>query len=373
MARPKNIKTNMQADHAKPNHAKTILIGVYGLVVLGALGVMGGYLVLGNPDRQVARTTSLNTPGPAEPRTEPSVEPRDEPRVVPAAAEITPVKYDWDLGEGELNNILTSPSLDVHSSSVLAPKPVALVIPDVTVMITPTWRQYAVAPPPIDGRPVIAIIIDDVGESQAMVDRLLALDAPLTLSFFAWVPNIKKKAAQAWEAGFELMVHVPMEPILPKDPGPKAILDGLELAENQRRLAWHLDQFHGYVGFNNHMGSLVTANSKLMSMVMKEAGDRDMLFVDSLTSPKSVAGSMARQAGLPTADRDVFLDHEDSREAIDRQLEKLEQKALKHGRAVAIGHPRAATIERLEAWIPEARARGFVIVPVSAIISASMG
>ncbi len=45
-----------------------------------------------------------------------------------------------------------------------------------------------------------------------------------------------------------------------------------------------------------------------------------------------------------------------------------EAVARRNGSAVGIGHPHRATLDVLARWLPEARARGFAIVPVSAIV-----
>ena len=91
------------------------------------------------------------------------------------------------------------------------------------------------------------------------------------------------------------------------------------------------------------------------------------MFLDSQTAADSVGGDAAKEAGVPFAVRDVFLDNVAELEAIGRQLVKLERIAKRRGFAVAIGHPYSETVAALEAWIPDARARGFSLVPISHI------
>ena len=72
---------------------------------------------------------------------------------------------------------------------------------------------------------------------------------------------------------------------------------------------------------------------------------------------------------MPYAVRDVFLDNEpDDLTAIHRQLAILEQTARERGYAVGIGHPHDGTVTALQQWIPEMQARGFALVPISAIV-----
>ena len=76
---------------------------------------------------------------------------------------------------------------------------------------------------------------------------------------------------------------------------------------------------------------------------------------------------MADRHGLPRAARDVFLDNEMIAENIAAQLAETERVARRRGGAIAIGHPHTVTLEVLERWIPDARARGFVLAPISAM------
>ncbi len=232
------------------------------------------------------------------------------------------------------------------------------------------WQQHAVATLPDDGRPMIAIVLDDVGVNRRGAEAAIALPGPLTLSFMTYARDLAAMTARARAAGHELMLHVPMEPRdAALDPGPNVLRADLPRAELAQRLAWGLDRFEGYVGINNHMGSRFTASEEGMALVMAQLKMRGLLFLDSVTAADSVAARQAARAGVPYAVRDVFLDNEpDDIAAIHRQLALLEQAARAHGYAVGIGHPHDGTVTALRQWIPEMQARGFTLVPISAIV-----
>ena len=117
--------------------------------------------------------------------------------------------------------------------------------------------------------------------------------------------------ARARTAGHEILVHLPMEPqAADADPGPNALLTGLPIAELDRRIAANLARLDGYVGINNHMGSRFTASAREMRRVMRALQARDLLFLDSLTTGKSTGHSLAREFGIPSVVRDIFLDNE---------------------------------------------------------------
>lgn len=236
----------------------------------------------------------------------------------------------------------------------------------------PAWRKYAVAVPPTGGKPMIAIIIDDVGPSRTSARRAIALPPPVTLSFLPYANDIVELTGAARAAGHELLVHVPMEPndLAHNNPGPHALLTNMAPDELLRSLRWGLDRFGGYVGINNHMGSRFTSRTDDMTLVLGELKRRGLLFVDSKTSAQSVGADLARRMGVPETSRDIFLDNDSSPGKVAQQLAATEAWARRHGRAIAIGHPHDGTLEALQRWLPEVRARGFVLVPLTALVKA---
>ncbi len=238
----------------------------------------------------------------------------------------------------------------------------------------PTWRQFALAAPESLGRPMIALVIDDVGVDVRRSRQVIDLPAPLTLSFLTYARDLEAQAAAGRAAGHELMVHVAMGPYNPDaDPGPGALLLALGETEVQKRLETVLSRFPGYVGINNHMGSRFTENEAGMKTVMEIVRSRELLFLDSRTTAKSVGLGVAKDFGVPSVSRDVFLDHVPTLEAVRASLAEVEEVARRKGYAVAIGHPRDATIEVLKEWIPSAIERGFVFVPISTLVAAEIG
>lgn len=239
----------------------------------------------------------------------------------------------------------------------------------------PPWQRYAVAMADPGDRPMIAIVIDDLGLNRRRAYKTIALPAPLTLAFMTYADGLDGMAAAAHDAGHELMLHVPMQPRSRNyDPGPNVLDANLPAAEIMRRLRWGLGRFNGFVGVNNHMGSRFTSSPEGMATVMRELRARGLLFLDSMTAASSVGSQAARQAGVPFAERDVFIDNDpNDANTIRAQLAKLEAVAKRRGYAVGIGHPHKETLRVLAEWLPEARRRGIALVPISAIVRHRIG
>ena len=233
----------------------------------------------------------------------------------------------------------------------------------------PAWLRYAVPGHHGAGRPMIVVVIDDLGLDKRRTRRIIDLPAPLTLSFMTYAEDLAALTASAHEHGHELLVHMPMQAMSAHfSAGPNALEVGMPPQELHHRIDWGLSRFTGYVGVNNHMGSRFTADPAGMAVVMQEIKQRGLLFLDSVTTDHSAAPEAAHRQNIPFAQRQVFLDNEQTLDSIRQQLARTEAIAKKHGQAIAIGHPHDATLAALTAWLPTLEAKGFAIVPLTTLV-----
>lgn len=238
----------------------------------------------------------------------------------------------------------------------------------------PQWLANAVDPVIAGRGPLVAIVIDDVGIDQDGTARAVELPAPVTLAFIPYGYNLDQHTRKARRGGHELLVHMPMEPSSgAADPGPNALLTSLPQDEIMRRFRWGLSRFEGYVGVSNHMGSRFMARADLVKPLLGEVERRGLLFLDSWTRADTAGTGLARDMGIPNTRRDVFLDNEQTEEEVAKRLAHLENLARRKGYAIGLGHPHDVTLDVLERWIPEARARGITLVPVSTIVRLEYG
>ncbi|NKB45890.1 MAG: divergent polysaccharide deacetylase family protein [Alphaproteobacteria bacterium] len=213
--------------------------------------------------------------------------------------------------------------------------------------------------------PVIAIVIDDMGLDKRRTGKVLALPGPLTVSYLTYADDLNAQAQRAIDAGHEVMAHIPMEPMGTADPGPGALMSDGSPADLREQLDKYLNGWTGYVGINNHMGSKLTSDRTAMDVVMMELKSRGLMWLDSRTDSSTVGETAAGAVGVPHIGRDVFLDNEDDEQAIALQLAKVESIARREGFAVAIGHPRDATLTALAKWMATLSEKGLALVPVT--------
>lgn len=238
-------------------------------------------------------------------------------------------------------------------------------LPGATPVSASVPADPAFLPTPAKAR--IALIIDDLGLHEGRARQIADLPAVMTLSWLPYAEHIREQTQYGFERGHQIFAHVPMQPGGDEDPGPNALMTWHGRTEIKSLLDVQLSEFAGLTGINNHMGSRFTENPMSMAWLMAEVKARDLLFVDSLTSPRSEGAGVAKAYGLPFLKRDFFIDHDAKGNAalVEQRLADLEALALERGEVIAIGHPYIETVAGLEAWIPAAKSRGIEFITVS--------
>jgi len=217
--------------------------------------------------------------------------------------------------------------------------------------------------------PYIVLILDDIGNNAELGRRAVALPGAITYAVLPHTPHAASLAEQAHSLGKEVMLHAPMSNQAHFPLGPGALTDELSRGEFMQTLTDSIASIPHLQGVNNHMGSALTEQETQMSWVMEALREHDLYFVDSLTTPRSVAGRVAREQQIPTITRNVFLDNETTFENIDREFKRLLALAEKNGSAVGIGHPYIQTLEYLEQALPALAQKNIELVPVSHMLA----
>ncbi len=217
--------------------------------------------------------------------------------------------------------------------------------------------------------PIIAIIIDDIGNESLTGEEALELPGPVTLSFLPHTPHAKRLAERAYGLDKEIMLHLPMESHAGNNLGPGALTLHMTEEDFQHSLKEDLDAIPHVAGLNNHMGSLLTRHPGAMGWLMKGVREYgDLFFVDSRTTLQTVAEQVAQEEQVPAARRDVFLDNNRDPEAIGRQFRQLIRLARSRGYAIGIGHPYPETIAVLKQELPQLDSQGIRLVRTSELI-----
>jgi polysaccharide deacetylase 2 family uncharacterized protein YibQ len=220
-----------------------------------------------------------------------------------------------------------------------------------------------------------AIIIDDLGLDLGVARKFCELELPITLAILPYQRHSLEIAREALRHGKEVLLHLPLQPkeYPAVNPGTGALLSSMDRETVQAEVAQQLDSLPHCVGVSSHMGSYFTEQPEPMKWVLAVVGERRLFFVDSLTTPNSVAGAVARDYGVPFARRTHFLDAEKTEHSIIRRLCRLVDTAALKGGAIGIAHPS----EEVLAALPKVGAafceKGVRLVPVSEMATSYQG
>ncbi len=216
----------------------------------------------------------------------------------------------------------------------------------------------------------VAIIIDDLGYRHAEGLRAVSLPGPVAVAILPDAPAARSLAKAARSQNKEILVHLPLQANV-NDGADEPGSIGLDTGRRAFNAAFAdaVANVPYAEGVNNHRGSLLTRHPGHMRWLMEEILEKDeWFFIDSYTTHHSVALSVARENGVPSAKRDVFLDSERDLESIRREFERLKTLARRNGYAIAIGHPFPETLDFLEAALPGLEADGIRLVSLKSVL-----
>jgi polysaccharide deacetylase 2 family uncharacterized protein YibQ len=219
-------------------------------------------------------------------------------------------------------------------------------------------KPPALKPPPPPGQAkLIALIMDDMGNSLDAAWEVCGLGLPITVSVLPYSLHDTETAQLAHECGLEVILHLPMESLSnhrTEKTTPGLILADMKDGEIRKSAEDALERVPYIRGVNNHMGSKLTEDTHAMSLIFEAMKGKGLYFIDSRTTPRSIACDLARTLGIPAGSSSVFLDPDTngvaglSRAEIKANFLGLMRLAQRTGQAVGIAHPRPATFSALK-------------------------
>jgi len=213
--------------------------------------------------------------------------------------------------------------------------------------------------------PRIAIVLDDFGYNENTLDALFAMNIPVTFSILPNLPYSSRIADAAHSRGFEVILHLPLEPLENERLEEGTIMTSMSSGEVIGALQADLTSVPHLKGISNHMGSKAMQDEALLKIIFEFMKLHDLFFLDSVVINNYIAEGMARDAALRYAKRSVFLDNQPDIGYIKGQLDQLRDIAFKKGSAIGVGHARALTVKVLSEVLPQYKAEGVRFVRVS--------
>jgi polysaccharide deacetylase 2 family uncharacterized protein YibQ len=290
----------------------------------------------------------------------------------PKAASLTPLPAPTD--DGPAMPPVTKP---VHAGKALLADPALIEntpqgpLPRIADDGRTSMQAYAA--PAAAGKFRIAIVVRGLGISATATKAALdTLPPGVTLAFAPYARDVGHWVAQARARGHEVLLEVPMEPFdFPdSDPGPHTLRAGQREGTNLDRLTWALTRFTGYAGVTNLMGQRFLSDGDALSPVLTYLSRHGLYFFDNGGAAQSVAPLVAGQVGAPLVQSNATIDTIQTALEIDHRLSDLEKAARANGSATGSAFLYPVSLSRIAAWAKDLKSRGFVLVPVSAIVRA---
>ncbi|HHF4045591.1 TPA: divergent polysaccharide deacetylase family protein [Haemophilus influenzae] len=197
----------------------------------------------------------------------------------------------------------------------------------------------------------LAIVIDDVGYHSKEDAAIFAMPREISVAIIPAAPYARARNQEAKSQGRDILIHMPMQPVSAVQIEDGGLHLGMSEAQVNDRVNTAKNIVRDAIGMNNHMGSAATADPQLMTYLMTALQEKHLFFLDSRTIGKSVAGKIAKEQGVRSLDRHIFLDDSNEFADVQRQFKAAIHYARKHGSAIAIGHPRPNTIAVLQAGL----------------------
>ncbi len=222
----------------------------------------------------------------------------------------------------------------------------------------------------------IAIIVGGLGLSQTGTQKALRdLPPEVTLGFAASGNSLQRWMQEGRREGHEILLQIPLEPFgYPgTNPGPDTLLVSDPAKLNLERLHRSMAKITNYTGVMNYLGARFMADDKALEPVMRDIGQRGLLFLDDGSSSQSRTATVAKAVSAPTGFADLQLDDQVNETAILRKLDDLERIARRNGSAIGVASAFDESVAAISKWTVEAAARGIEIVGVSALVSQADG
>jgi polysaccharide deacetylase 2 family uncharacterized protein YibQ len=214
----------------------------------------------------------------------------------------------------------------------------------------------------------LAIIVDDGDYGGSLTETILSLSPKLTLSILPYTPLGTQIAEIGHSKGFEIMLHIPMENIDSELKHPGRLNTGMSESEIFRMTNDALKQIPHAIGVNNHTGSKFTTDAKAMALFIDTIKDLNLYFIDSKTTPETRAFDVSRAFGVASAERDLFIDHDNAIKEIRRRFKEVIAIAKRNGQAIAICHFRPNTASVLGELLSTLEAEGSTLVHASELV-----
>lgn len=236
---------------------------------------------------------------------------------------------------------------------------------------TKPWKYYSKPVVIKEKKPMIAIILTGLGNNKNTSEQALRLPEAINLSFSPYAKDLNSWMTSSRLSGHEILLDLPMEasnyPV--SDPGPLGLLVSKDQPENENKIKRLMAHDVGYIGFITPQDEAFLGNNELFKSLLQVLSGRGLMLVVGRQPGKNETKDIIEQGNTANVIADTLVDEELTPTAIDARLSLLEQTAKQRGYAVGVARSYPLTIKQLAEWAAKSEENGFMLVPVSHVVS----
>lgn len=213
-----------------------------------------------------------------------------------------------------------------------------------------------------DGKPLMAIVLIDEGESPFLRPGMAALNEPVTFGVRADLPDSDLVAGRYRESGFEVSAVTPPEGALSLASAdtPDAVVQ--TLAEVFRKVP-------AAASLMDAIGGPLPGDTDLARQVAQGLAVTGHGLLSHRGTGVTDLPTIAEAEGVPTEVIFRVIDDEPGSASITQALEAALGDAERTGGAIIVGHVRQETVATLSQWMFGTSPQSVTIAPVSAVLT----
>ncbi len=302
---------------------------------------------------------------------ETKIEDKEKKKEDEVISTLTIVSDEADEKDEPLPTIIPSQTPPEQLSPKVSEKTEFGTLPKISDKGLKPWKYYSKPVKIKDKKPLIAIIVANLGKNKRTTELALRLPEVINLSFSPYANDIDNWLTSARISGHETLIDLPMEAsnYPASDPGPLGLLISKDQTENENKIKKLMAHDSGFIGFLTPRNEVFLENNELFKSLLQVLAGRGLALAVAKTPAKNETKDIIEGGNTASIIIDTFIDEELTQTSINARLSLLEQLAKQRGYAVGLAQDYPISITQLNEWAAKAEEKGFNLVPVSSIIA----
>jgi len=245
--------------------------------------------------------------------------------------------------------------------SITQEAPETDVVPAVeAAVVTNALEFYATTFAPAD-RPLLGVVLLDIGDRGLAVDKLKKLNAPITIAIRADDPDASARALEYSAAGFEVIA-------MASENSTAALNVAATSGQVEDALDVMFNTVPNAIGLMDNADATLQKNNRAAKEIVKSFADTGHGLVTNTKGINSLDRE-ARAVAVRTAKVTRTLDgNHESKAVIMRYLDRASLDAGRDGAVIILGTTAKETVATIAIWLLSSKGQSVMLAPASAVL-----